>query len=73
MKKRAMDRGTETAKDKAERHVIRCAMGIVNSEGWAFGLDNKVHFPGSMRRLESAIARLKEARRAAKPRRTKYT
>ena len=61
---------------RAERAVIRCAMGIVNSDGWAFqteGGKNIVTYPGSMRRLEYAIARLKLARKAAKPRRRKYT
>lgn len=66
---------------KAERSLIRAAMGIVNSNGFAFledrtdpdKLKTSVIFPGSMRRLESAIARLKEARKAAKPRRRKYT
>lgn len=50
----------------AEKAVVRAAMGIVNKEGWAFqihGQQNVVLFPGSMRRLESAIAKLKEARR----------
>jgi len=53
---------------KAERYVIRMAMGIVNEDGWAFRAEGDDHtpvvvFPGSMRRLESAIAKLKEARR----------
>ena len=63
----------------AERSLIRAAMGIVNSDGWSFqnttcthGL-NVVLFPGSMRRLEAAIARLKQARKEAKPRRRKFT
>lgn len=54
---------------RAERHVIRCAMGIVNAEGWSFekrGQDDVVIFPEAMRRLEGAIARLREARKAAK-------
>lgn len=76
--------GTEVL--KAERSLIRAAMGVVNSDGWAFesrkpedavtGKDggvNIVVFPGSMRRLEAAIARLKQARKEAKPRRRKYT
>lgn len=63
---------------KAERSLIRAAMGIVNSDGWAFRQQGDggvpvVVFPGSMRRLEAAIVRLKEARRAAKPRRRKFT
>jgi hypothetical protein len=51
---------------KAERHVIRCAMGIVNIEGWAFQQDGEkgiVIFPTALRRLEDAIASLKEARK----------
>lgn len=70
-----MNRCTD-AIQRAERSVIRAAMGIVNSDGWAFQTvtgGNVVIFPGSMRRLEHAIARLKEARKEAKPRRAKYT
>lgn len=72
-----MARSTETVK-KAERSVLRAAMGIVNSDGWAFQTQGEggvpvVLFPGSMRRLEAAIARLKRARKEAKPRRRKYT
>lgn len=63
---------------KAEASVIRAAMGIVNSDGWAFQNTSATHhlnvviFPGSMRRLEAAIARLKLARKEAKPRRRNY-
>ncbi len=64
--------------EKAERSVIRAAMGVVNGDGWAFknqgpGSQNVVLFPGSMRRLEAAIARLKQARKETKPRRARYT
>lgn len=53
---------------KAERHVVRCAMGIVNVEGWAFHPGGGVIRVTAMRRLEVAIARLKEARKEAKKR-----
>lgn len=56
---------------KAERAVIRSAMGIVNAEGWAFqtqgdGRVPVVLFPGAMRRLEFAIQRLRAERKLAK-------
>jgi hypothetical protein len=62
---------TETLR-KAERYVIRCAMGIVNSDGWSFEMrsqENVVIFPAAMRRLESAIAKLQEARKSARRKR----
>lgn len=74
-------RATPDGVAKAERAVIRAAMGIINSDGFAFTEDRSnetkvlslVVFPNSMRRLENAVARLKEARRVSKPRRRKYT
>lgn len=56
---------------RAERAVIRAAMGIVNKEGWAFdkaGTEeyNVVLFPKAMRRLEFAIQRLGDERIIAK-------
>lgn len=75
--KRFHSRTPRSGVERAERHVIRCAMGIVNSDGWAFRTDatgaNVAIFPGSMRRLENAIAKLKLARKQAKPRNGKYT
>ena len=80
-----MNRSCTEKVTRAERAVIRAAMGIVNNDGWAFETRKPqgtttdttglciVLFPGSMRRLENAIAKLKQARKEAKPRRRKYT
>jgi hypothetical protein len=62
--------------NRAERAVNRAAMGIVNERGWAFTSEQPdntpvVLFPGAMRRLETAIAKLKQARKEAKPRKRK--
>lgn len=64
------DTPRDSSVEDAEREVIKCAMGIVNVKGWSFGLQGDgnvpvVTFPDSMRRLERAIAKLKDARKAA--------
>ena len=50
----------------AEQAVIRAAVGCLNSRGWLFEYDPEgrqlVENPAACRRLEKAVARLKEAR-----------
>lgn len=51
---------------RAEQRVLRAAAGCVTAEGSAFGWYARlpvVHFPDSIRRLESAIANLRSVRR----------
>lgn len=57
---------------KAEQSIVRAAMGIVNANGYAFtygqiGEMPNVHvvlFPAAMKRLENAVHKLREARKA---------
>ena len=52
----------------AERRIVRAAVAVVNKEGWAFreqgeGKCPVVCFPDAMRRLETAIWRLKNLKK----------
>lgn len=57
---------------QAEQAVVLAAMGCVNGDGWIFqergmnGAGNATYVlkPDAVRRLENAIAKLKEARKA---------
>lgn len=51
---------------KAEKSVVRAAMGCVSAQGWAMesrGLATVVLFPRALVRLEIAVMRLRAARK----------
>lgn len=70
-----MTSASRTPKDavtRAEKSVVRAAMGCVNAAGWAFNRRDGIEavlFPNAVRRLEHAVYNLQLARKAAKRRR----
>jgi hypothetical protein len=62
-----MAKGKRTIR-QLEESVVRAAFGAVNDKGWLFDAVGRVHYAHKCQRLERAIHRLKEARKAKRRR-----
>ena len=52
--------------ERAEQNVIRAAMRCLDKDGWLFKAGGQIWDEDAVRRLEAALQRLRDARRAAK-------